>query len=62
MGRSQEPIVPSITSEIIKAIKANFWMLLLYSAIMTAYSALVPTRYSNLGASSAVVMILIYYL
>lgn len=62
MGRSQEPIVPSITSEIIKAIRVNFWMLVLYSAITTAFYAMFPERASSSGGSFVVVTFLIYYL
>mgnify|MGYP000915347947 CR=1 FL=1 len=54
--------MPSIASEIIKAIKANLWMLLLYSAMVTTFSAMLPTRTGNSGGSYAVVTILIYYL
>lgn len=54
--------MPSITSEIIEAIKTNFWLLLLYSAIMTAFSAMLPTRTGSSSGSYAVLTILIYYL
>ncbi len=53
--------MPSVTSEIIKAIKNNFWLLLAFSAILTVFGEAFPNFHGNLAGSFGATVILIYF-
>lgn len=52
----------SIIGDMVKALKSNFLLLLLFSALLTALSLLLPSKTNNLGSSLVTSSILIYFL
>jgi hypothetical protein len=52
----------SITSDMVKAIKANFPMLLIFAAILAALPLILPSKSQNSGSGLVVSSIIIYYL